>query len=82
MHECPPNGQGIVALMILKILERFERKGDPLGVDNLHIEVEATRLAYAARDRWVADTAVSDVPVEFLLSDKLADDLVARIDIN
>jgi gamma-glutamyltranspeptidase/glutathione hydrolase len=70
-------------LMILKmILERFERKGDPLGVDNLHIEVEAIRPAYAARDWWVADTAVSDVPVEFLLSDKLADDLVARIDIN
>ncbi len=73
VHECPPNGQGIVALLILKILERFERKGDPLGVDNLHIEVEATRLAYAARDRWVADMAASDVPVDFLLSDELAD---------
>ncbi|OWV88534.1 gamma-glutamyltransferase [Rhizobium sp. N122] len=81
VHECPPNGQGIVALMILKILERFERKGDPLGVDNLHIEVEATRLAYAARDRWVADMAASDVPVDFLLSDELADSLAARIDL-
>ncbi|ACE91161.1 gamma-glutamyltranspeptidase protein [Rhizobium etli CIAT 652] len=82
VHECPPNGQGIVALMILKILERFERKGDPLGVDNLHIEVEATRLAYAARDRWVADMAASNVPVDFLLSDELADSLAARIDLN
>ncbi|WP_183920180.1 gamma-glutamyltransferase [Rhizobium lentis] len=80
VHECPPNGQGIIALMILKILERFERKGDPLGVDNLHIEVEATRLAYAARDRWIADAAVSNVPVDFLLSDELADSLAAKID--
>ncbi|MBY5820335.1 gamma-glutamyltransferase [Rhizobium leguminosarum] len=80
VHECPPNGQGIIALMILKILERFERKGDPLGIDNLHVEIEATRLAYAARDRWVADAAVSDVPVDFLLSDELADSLAAKID--
>ncbi|UVD58580.1 gamma-glutamyltransferase [Rhizobium sp. Pop5] len=82
VHECPPNGQGIIALMILKILERFERKGDPLGADNLHIEIEATRLAYAARDRWIADTAVSDVPVDFLLSDELADSLAAKINMN
>lgn len=82
VHECPPNGQGVIALMILKILERFERKGDPLSADNLHVEVEATRLAYAARDRWVADAAVSDIPVDFLLSDKLADNLAAKIDMH
>ena len=50
VYECPPNGQGIIALMILKILSRFEVKPDPLDLDNLHIEIEATRLAYAARD--------------------------------
>ncbi|MDO3431833.1 gamma-glutamyltransferase [Rhizobium sp. CBN3] len=82
VHECPPNGQGIIALMILKILERFERNGDPLGADNLHIEIEATRLAYAARDRWIADTTVSDVPVDFLLSEELADSLAAKIDMH
>ena len=43
--ECPPNGQGIIALMILNILSRFEAKGDPLDADRLHIEVEATRMA-------------------------------------
>ncbi|MDK4732314.1 gamma-glutamyltransferase [Rhizobium sp. CNPSo 3490] len=82
VHECPPNGQGIIALMILRILERFERTGDPLDADNLHIEIEATRLAYAARDRWIADTSVSDVPVDFLLSDELADSLAAKINMN
>ena len=82
VHECPPNGQGIIALMILKILERFQPKPDPLDVDNIHIEVEATRLAYAARDAFVADMAVSNVPVEHLLSDALADQLAARIDLS
>jgi gamma-glutamyltranspeptidase / glutathione hydrolase len=80
--ECPPNGQGIIALMILKILSRFRPKPDPLDVDNLHIEVEATRLAYAARDAYVADMGMSDVPIKYLLSDKLADDLASRIDLS
>jgi gamma-glutamyltranspeptidase/glutathione hydrolase len=79
--ECPPNGQGIIALMILNILSRFEAKGDPLDVDRLHVEVEATRLAYAVRDRYVADHAHGDVPADWMLSDRLSDDLAARIDL-
>lgn len=82
MHECPPNGQGIVALMILKILERFDPGPDPLGVDNLHVEIEATRLSYAARDAWLADPEAARVPVEQLLSDATADALAARIDLS
>lgn len=81
VYECPPNGQGIVALMILNILSRFRPKPDPLDIDNLHIEVEATRLAYAARDQFLADPHMSDVPVDYLLSDALADKLAARIDL-
>ncbi|MGO4842871.1 gamma-glutamyltransferase, partial [Rhizobiaceae sp. 2RAB30] len=81
IYECPPNGQGIIALMILNILSRFKRRGDPLSADRLHVEIEATRLAYAARDRFLADPAQADVPVDYLLSDDLADDLAARIDL-
>lgn len=80
VYECPPNGQGIIALMIMKILDRFQPKGGPLEAGNLHIELEATRLAYAARDRLVADMAQEKVPVELLLSDGLADQLAAAID--
>lgn len=85
VYECPPNGQGVIALMILNILKRFKPSGDPLSADNLHIEIEATRLAYAARDAFVADmgTAATDTanaPLDHLLSDALADRLAARID--
>lgn len=79
VYECPPNGQGIIALMILNILARFEAKGDPLSADRLHVEIEATRLAYAARDRFLADPAQVGVPVDYLLSDALADELAGRI---
>jgi len=82
IYECPPNGQGIVALMILNILSRFDVKPDPLDVDNLHIEIEATRLAYAARDAFLADPAFAETPVEHLLSERLADDLAPKIDLS
>lgn len=81
VSEIPPNGQGIVALLILNILSRFKVKPDPLDIDNLHIEIEATRLAYAARDRFVADSAHARIPVDYLLSDALADELAAMIDL-
>lgn len=82
IHECPPNGQGIIALLILNILSRFEAKGDPQSPDRLHIEIEATRLAYAARDAWLADPDKVDVPVEEMLSDALADRLAGMIDLS
>jgi gamma-glutamyltranspeptidase/glutathione hydrolase len=81
VHECPPNGQGVIALMILNILSRFEAKGDPQSADRLHIEIEATRLAYAARDALLADPDKADMPVTDLLSDALADRLAGMIDL-
>ena len=80
VYECPPNGQGVIALMILNILERFRPSAKPLDPSRLHIEIEATRLAYAARDSHIADLADTGGMVERLLSDRLADELAARID--
>lgn len=82
VHECPPNGQGIIALMILNILSGFEGKGDPLSADRLHIEIEAARLAYSIRNATLADPAKADVPVDWLLSRELADELRAKIDLS
>lgn len=82
IHECPPNGQGIIALMILNILSHFEAKGAPDDVDRIHIELEATRLAYAARDTWLADPAKANVPVEEMLSGDLAKRLAGMIDLS
>ena len=81
--EIPPNGQGIAALMILKILAGFDLSAlDPVGADRLHLETEAARLASAARNRFVADPGHADVPVDWLLSDELADTLRDRISLD
>jgi gamma-glutamyltranspeptidase/glutathione hydrolase len=80
IHECPPSGQGVIALLILNILSGFEASGDPSGVERLYLEIEATRLAYAVRDAVLADPSQSEVDVARLLSPEFAAELRARID--
>ena len=80
MLQIPPNGQGITALMMLNILAEYDLASlDPNGVERLHLETEASRMAYAARDRYVADQRQADVPVEHMLSMEFANEMRAQI---
>jgi gamma-glutamyltranspeptidase / glutathione hydrolase len=79
--ELPPNTQGLTALVLLNILERFDLAGlDPLGADRFHLAVEAARLAYAVRDAHVAEPAAMRIAVGDLLAKDFAAGLAARID--
>lgn len=54
--EHPPNGQGATALLMANILSHFDLPAmDPFGSQRAHIEAEAAKLAYDARNRFVAD---------------------------
>ncbi|CUH79303.1 Putative gamma-glutamyltransferase YwrD [Tritonibacter multivorans] len=54
--EHPPNGQGATAILMLNILSQFDLAAlDPLGAQRAHIEAEAAKLAYDARNRFLAD---------------------------
>jgi len=56
LFEHPPNGQGATAVLILNMLKHFDLASmDPLGAERLHIEAEATKLAYDARNRFLSD---------------------------
>jgi gamma-glutamyltranspeptidase/glutathione hydrolase len=67
--ECPPNGQGLTALLALNILEGFDLATlEPLSAQRLHLEIEALRLAFADAHWYVADPAFQTVPVQELLS--------------
>lgn len=72
--ECPPNGQGLAALLGLNILEGFDlAELPPLSAKRLHLEIEAMRLAFADTSWYVADPAFNPAPVENLLSKAYAD---------
>lgn len=60
VYECPPNGQGITALLALNLLEGFDLAGlNPLSAERLHLEIESLRLAFADARWYVADPAFS-----------------------
>ncbi len=71
--ECPPNGQGLTALIALNILEGFDLADFPsLSAQRLHLEIEALRLAFADSRWFVADPATNPAPVSQLLSKEYA----------
>lgn len=72
VYELPPNGQGIAALQMLNMLERFQPARAPHGVEELHKKIEAMKLAYADLRPFVSDPRFSKPPVEQLLSKKYA----------
>ncbi len=82
IHECPPNGQGVTALMLLNLLEAcgFHDMPDASEADRIHLFTEATKMAYAARDSWISDPAFSNVPVDRFLSTEWAGDFVGAFD--
>ncbi len=78
--EHPPNGQGAAAILLLGILKAFDLAAlDPLGPERAHLEAEATKLAYDARNRFIADPAHM-TRLDHLLSPDTARRLAGLID--
>ncbi|MDX5594979.1 gamma-glutamyltransferase [Pseudovibrio sp. SPO723] len=78
--ELPPNGQGIIALVMLEILKRFDQEGlDPLGGDRFHLQMEAAKLAYAGRDRFLADPESMRFSASEFLQENYIDRLAGMI---
>ena len=68
LHEMPPNGQGIAALIALGIVSHFDIASMPVdGVDSQHLQIEAMKLAFADCHRYVADPSSMEVSVEQML---------------
>ncbi|MFC1777135.1 gamma-glutamyltransferase family protein [Pseudomonadota bacterium] len=78
LHEVPPNGQGLMALIGLGILNRLDIASHALdSVDSIHLQIEATRVAYAYIERHLADIEHMTISFEELLEDEF---LQARAD--
>lgn len=78
--QVPPNGPGLTMLVMLNILGGFElAQYDPRGVERFHLEAEATRLAYIARESELGDPRFVALDIERLLSPAFADDARRKI---
>ena len=72
--ELPPNGQGIAALQILNLLEKFDIKSMGFGsAEYIHHFVEAKKIAFADRAKYYADMDFNKIPVDYLISKEYAD---------
>jgi len=79
--EIPPNGQGIVALQILNLLEQFDIAAlEPNSAEQLHLFIEAKKLSYEDRATYYADPEFAKVPVEELISKEYAKKRAKGID--
>jgi gamma-glutamyltranspeptidase/glutathione hydrolase len=76
VHQIPPNGQGIAALMALGMLEQLDLVRFPVdSVEAQHLQIEAMKLAFADTYRWVADArAMTEVTAAHLLAPARAQD--------
>jgi gamma-glutamyltranspeptidase/glutathione hydrolase len=81
VYELPPNGQGIVALQMLNILEGYDIRSMGYGTTAyLHTLIEAKKLAYEDRARYYADPDFYNFPVDTLVSKEYAAERRALID--
>jgi gamma-glutamyltranspeptidase/glutathione hydrolase len=81
LMELPPNGQGATAILMARILERFDLAAlEPFGVARTHLEAEAAKLACDARNRFIADPTRVEVKLADMLSEARAGKLAGLID--
>ena len=75
VYECPPNGQGVTALIALNILEGFDLASlGSLSIEKMHLMIEAMRLAFADSSWYVSDPKFSNIPIKELLSKEYANE--------
>lgn len=80
LWEIPPSGQGIAALMALKILAGFDLAQYPReSIESYHLQIEAMKLAFSDIQQHVADPDFMTVAIEQLLSDTYAEERRALI---
>nr|WP_269821512.1 gamma-glutamyltransferase family protein [Mycobacterium ostraviense] len=82
IHELPPNGQGVVALIALGILEQFDMASLPVdSADSVHLQIEALKLAFADAQAYVADIDHMPLLPEHLLDEQYLRGRASLIDL-
>ncbi len=79
LYECPPNGQGLAAIIAANLAAGFDLSAMCAG-DRIHAMIECMRLGFADAQQWVCDPRVVDIPLKMLVSAAYANERRRRID--
>src|SRR5688500_15713442 len=81
LHEIPPNGQGIAALLAMNLLRGLPLSSFPVdSADSIHLQVEAMKLAFADVHAHVSDPATMSLSMSELLDAAYASERAKLID--
>jgi gamma-glutamyltranspeptidase / glutathione hydrolase len=78
VYECPPNGQGLVAILALNLAQGFDLASMD-EADRAHTLIECMNLAFAAAGPWIADPALVAIPLDELCNPAYADRIRGQI---
>ena len=81
VFECPPNGQGLAALMIMRTLAGYDMGPQLDFADRVHLLAEATKAAYRTRDAYFCDPDSAPTAASHFLSDDFIGDIRGRINL-
>jgi gamma-glutamyltranspeptidase/glutathione hydrolase len=72
LYECPPNGQGLAAIIAVNLANGFDL-ASLSAVERVHLMIECMRLGFADAQQWVCDPYVTQIPLAELVSTGYAD---------
>ncbi|MCB9137957.1 MAG: gamma-glutamyltransferase family protein [Caldilineaceae bacterium] len=79
LYECPPNGQGLAAIIAVNLAAGFDLAAMD-EADRVHTLIECMRVGFADAQQWVCDPRVADIPLDELVSPAYADRRRGEID--
>ena len=81
--ELPPNGQGVTAFLIKKMLDRLNISNfDPSSAERVHLEAEVVKIAYNIRNKYIGDPNFYDFELKHFCSDEFIEKYLNQIDLN
>ena len=83
IHQCPPNGPGLVVHLMMKLLDKFNWSNindfDPM---RFHIQAEVTKVCFEIKETILGDPQFNNMDIEYLMSNESIDNLFKKINLN
>jgi gamma-glutamyltranspeptidase/glutathione hydrolase len=83
IHQCPPNGPGLVVHLMMKLLEKFNWNNiDYIDPMRFHIQAEVTKVCFEIKETILGDPQFKNIDIEYLMSNELVESLFKKINLD